>query len=143
MAKKNLRFTEVEVSRNFPTGISTHVDWEPRTNVVETEDGKLWIIEVELPGVDKNDISICIEESSHLVVRGIKHKPRIENCSSVTYFLFEREFGTFYKRVNIDPQVDEAHIHSSMENGVLTIRIPRKKEEPAADKPESGERIKR
>ena len=59
MGKKNLNYFEVEISKNFPSGISTHVDWEPSTNIIEV--GNLIIIEVELPGVKKDDISIVLQ----------------------------------------------------------------------------------
>ncbi len=129
MAKKKLSYPGIEIGNNFPTGISTHVDWEPRTNVIETGDGDMWIIEVELPGVNKDDISILLEESNLLIIRGIKRQPRSCDNNNLTYFLFEREFGSFYKRIVIPFHVDEANIKSSMENGVLTIDIPRKKAE--------------
>jgi HSP20 family protein len=127
MAKKNLKYTEIDGGKNFPTGISTHVDWEPRTNIVEPQEGDMWIIEVELPGVIKEDISIILEDSNNMVIRGIKKQPRSGDCNSVSYFLFGREFGSFYKRIEIPFQVDDTKIQTSMENGVLIIKLPRKK----------------
>jgi len=131
MAKRNYILTQVENGGNFSSGISTHVDWEPRSNIIEAGDGELLIIEVELPGVNKEDVSIFLEEANYLVIRGIKRQPRL-NASDVkraTYYLFEREFGSFYKRIFIDFPLDASRIKSTMENGVLTVKIPRKKAE--------------
>ncbi len=124
MAKKNYSFFEIEISKNFSTGISTKVDWEPSTNIIEAEEEL--IIEVELPGVNKEDVSIVLQRNQELVIRGIKLQPRI-NKPQVTYYLFEREFGHFYKKIIIDCPLDNTNIKSIMENGVLIIKIPKRK----------------
>lgn len=124
MAKKNYSLFEIEISKNFSTGISTKVDWEPSTNIIEAEEEL--IIEVELPGVNKEDVSIVLQRNQELVIRGIKLQPRI-NMPQVTYYLFEREFGHFYKKIIIDFPLDNTNIKSIMENGVLIIKIPKRK----------------
>lgn len=123
MAKKNYPFFEIEISKNFPSGISTHIDWKPNTNIVETQDSL--IIEMELPGVDKNDVSITLLNNQELILKGVKKQPRLDQ-DLVTYYLFEREFGTFYKKIVIDFPLDTSKIKSHMENGVLSIEISKK-----------------
>lgn len=124
MAKKQLPFFEVEIGKNFSSGISTQVDWEPRTNIIETE--QHLIIEVELPGVEKEDVSIILHGSRELVIKGFKKQPRPSD-SQMTFYLFEREFGSFYKKIMIDFPLDSSHITSTMENGVLVVQIPKKR----------------
>ena len=123
MAKKNYPFFEIEISKNFPSGISTHIDWKPNTNIVETQDSL--IIEMELPGVDKNDVSITLLNNQELIFKGVKKQARLDQ-DLVTYYLFEREFGTFYKKIVIDFPLDTSKIKSHMENGVLYIEISKK-----------------
>jgi len=129
MAKTNYPFSEIEIGHNFSSGISTHVDWEPRTNIIEA--GDLLVVEVELPGVNKEDVSIVLQDNNELVIRGTKPQPRLNESpkQKVTYYLFEREFGSFYKKIVIDFPMDAANIKSVMEEGVLTVKIPRKKAE--------------
>ena len=105
------------------------MDWEPRTNIIEI--GELLVIEVELPGVKKDDVSIQLEEDSVLIIRGSKQQPRTnpEPKEKINYFLFEREFGSFYKRIVIDFPLDSSKIESKMNNGVLTVNIPKRKPE--------------
>ena len=123
MAKKHYPFFEIEISKNFPSGISTHIDWKPNTNIVETQDSL--IIEMELPGVDKNDVAITLLNNQELIFKGIKKQSRPDQ-GQVTYYLFEREFGAFYKKIVIDFPLDTSKITSHMENGVLTIEISKK-----------------
>jgi HSP20 family protein len=134
MAKKNFVFTQNEAGGNFSSGISTYVDWEPRSNIIEVGEGEMLIIEVELPGVNKEDVNILLEEANYLIIRGLKRQPRLNDSDvkRATYYLFEREFGSFYKRIFIDFPLDASRIKSTMENGVLTVRIPRKKSEKIA-----------
>jgi HSP20 family protein len=123
VAKKNYPFFEIEISKNFPSGISTHIDWKPDTNILETQDSL--IIEMELPGVDKDDVSITLLNNQELIVKGVKKQPRLDQ-NLVTYYLFEREFGTFYKKIVIDFPLDTGKIKSRMENGILYIEISKK-----------------
>lgn len=120
MAKKNYPFFEVEIGKNYPSGISTHIDWKPSTNIVETRDAL--VIEMELPGVAKSDVSITLLNNQELIVKGLKKQPRLEQ-EPVTYYLFEREFGTFFKKIVIDFPLDTTTVKSNMENGVLTIEV--------------------
>jgi len=120
VAKKNYPFFEVEIGKNYPSGISTHIDWKPSTNIVETRDAL--VIEMELPGVDKSDVSITLLNNQELIVKGLKKQPRLEQ-EPVTYYLFEREFGTFFKKIVIDFPLDTTTVKSNMENGVLTIEV--------------------
>lgn len=121
MAKKNFSLLEVEVSKNFPTGISTNVDWEPRTNIIEAE--KSLIIEIELPGVEKEDVSIVLQSDREFIIKGQKKQPGSRKNDNVTYHLFEREFGSFYKKIIIDLPLDTKNIQSVMENGVLFLKV--------------------
>jgi len=124
MGKKNYPVFEVEISKNFSSGISTQVDWEPSTNIIEC--GERLVVEMELPGVNKQDVSILLQDNRELIIRGVKNKPPL-NEPRVTYYLFEREYGQFFKRIVIDFALDSDRISSSMENGVLTVEIPKKK----------------
>ncbi len=129
MAKKQYPFFEIEISKNYPSGISTHIDWKPNTNIVETRDAV--VIEMELPGVAKNDVAITLLNNQELIVKGLKKQPRLEQ-EPVTYYLFEREFGTFYKKIVIDFPLDTTRIRSQMENGVLTIEVSKRSESKIA-----------
>ena len=127
MAKKSFLFPKSGIDDDFSSRISTYVDWEPSTNIIEV--GDTVVIEVELPGVNKEDVSMVLENDNLLILRGLKRQPRLNESKPVTHHLFEREFGSFYKRVVVDFPLDVTNISSVMKNGVLTVKIPRKKTE--------------
>ena len=128
MAKKKFLFTKGEISVDIPSRINTQVDWEPPTNIIDA--GETAIIEVELPGVEKEDVSIVLENDNTVIIRGVKPQPRVNEASRITYQMFEREFGSFSRRIVIDFPLDASKINSVMKNGVLTVKIPRKKNGP-------------
>lgn len=127
MAKKSFMLPKNGIEDDFSSRISTYVDWEPRTNIIEA--GEIIIVEVELPGVNKEDVSMVLENDNLLILRGVKRQPRVSEAIRATYHLFEREFGSFYKRILLDSPLDSSSISSIMENGVLIINIPKKKPE--------------
>ncbi len=123
MGKKNYPFFDLNEEIGFPTGISTSKDWEPSTNIFETD--KSIVIEVELAGVIIEDISITLEDGKELIVKGTKKQSWLQQ-TGIKYYLFERKFGDFFKRIHIDVPIDTESIRSVMENGVLIIEVFKK-----------------
>ena len=92
--------------------------WIPAVDIEETDDA--WIVEAELPGVDKKDVDIQMNDSE-LVVRGeIKERERAGILRRRT-----RRVGEFEFRVNLPGQTDAEQIDAKLDGGVLAIRIPK------------------
>ena len=123
MGKKNYPFFNFNEEAGFPAGISTSKDWEPNTNIYETE--KSIVIEMELSGVLIEDISVTLEDGNQLIVKGVKKQSRLQEAG-IRFYLFERKFGDFYKSIHLDVPIDTDNIKSLMENGVLIIEILKK-----------------
>ena len=95
--------------------------WIPAVDIEETDDA--WIVEAELPGVDKKDVDIQMNESE-LVVRGeIKERERAGILRRRT-----RRVGEFEFRVTLPGQTDAEQIDAKLDGGVLAIRIPKPQE---------------
>lgn len=123
MGKKNYPFFDLNEEIGFPTGISTSKDWEPSANIFETD--KSIVIEMELAGVIIDDIAITLEDGKELIVKGLKKQSWLQE-TGIKYYLFERKFGDFFKRIHIDVPIDTENIRSVMENGVLIIEVFKK-----------------
>jgi HSP20 family protein len=95
--------------------------WIPAVDIEETDDA--WIVEAELPGVDKKDVDIQMNDSE-LVVRGeIKERERAGILRRRT-----RRVGEFEFRVNLPGQTNAEQIDAKLDDGVLAIRIPKPQE---------------
>ena len=90
----------------------------PLADVEETDDA--YIIDLDLPGVNKDDINIEVS-GRRLVVSGErKEKERTGLLRRQT-----RTVGRFRYEVMLPDQVDEEGIDASLNDGVLHLRLPK------------------
>ncbi len=80
------------------------------------------IIEVEMPGVKKEDIEVYMH-GDHLTVKALKYE--CFDDSKLNYVCMERVFGRLYRSVEIPCTVDTSKIKADYKEGVLTITLPR------------------
>ncbi len=107
------------------------------TPVVEArEDEKGLYIEVDLPGVNPDDVSVELDEGILTIKAERKMEKDIEEAGKegVKYHIMERAYGTFMRRFTLPFEADEDKIEANFENGVLKIFIPRKEEEKKTKK---------
>lgn len=97
----------------------------PTIDVFENADNVF--IEAELPGIDKNRVSISITEDE-LVIEGEKTDDRVES-ERVNYICIERSFGKFRRGIEIPEAADTSRITAKYREGVLLISIPKVKEQ--------------
>ena len=79
------------------------------------------VLTLDLPGVTAEDLTIEVQ-GNELVVRGERQRPPVEG---VAYAYAQRPFGAFEHRVQIPKGVDPAAITASMDNGVLSLIVPK------------------
>ena len=104
-------------------GSWTGTDLSPRVD--ETEDEKAYRIEVELPGMDQNDVDVSYSDGL-LTISGEKKQEKEEKEKD--YYRRERSYGAFRRVLPIPVAVDEAKIQASFKKGVLSIELPKTKE---------------
>ncbi len=94
-----------------------------RTDVKELEDK--FLLEAELPGFRKEEINVEVHDGK-LTISAERSK---ESCETEGAFIHkERTSGTFVRSFDIS-LVDEAGIKASYADGILTLILPKKKEE--------------
>jgi HSP20 family protein len=97
--------------------------WSPAVDIYET-DGEI-IVQAELPGMDRKDISINLENNV-LTIRGdrqFKKETKEDN-----YHRIERSYGGFSRSFSIPTTVDEEKIRADYKDGVLKIVLPKKEQ---------------
>ena len=90
--------------------------------VDETEDDKAYHVEVELPGLDQQDVEVSYSDGV-LTISGEKKQEHEE--SDKNYYRSERSFGAFRRVLPLPGGVDESKIKASFKQGLLHIELPK------------------
>jgi HSP20 family protein len=90
----------------------------PVSSVIE--DGDAYILSAEMPGVNKEGLEISIE-NNELTIIGRRSLPEIEGT------LVHRESRTenFRRAFELDPSIDTAKISARIDQGILTLTLPK------------------
>jgi HSP20 family protein len=98
--------------------------WRPMVDIFETDSGVALLM--DLPGVDKNDLSVEIKEN----VLTIKGQRAIETAvTEDRYYRRERSCGAFQRSFAMRAMVAPDAINATFKNGVLKIELPRPEQE--------------
>ncbi len=95
--------------------------WVPPVDIEETEDE--WILESELPGVDRKDINVEVRDSEVMISGDIKARERKGILRRRT-----RKTGEFEFRVTLPGPTNPDAITADVKDGVLAVRIPKPEE---------------
>ena len=103
------RNTKQQRSEQFVTPVSSVI-----------EDGDAYILSAEMPGVNKEGLEISIE-NNELTIIGRRALPEIEGT------LVHRESRTenFRRAFELDPSIDTAKISARIDQGILTLTLPK------------------
>lgn len=86
------------------------------------EDEKNYIIEMDMPGVKKEDLEVGIKENILSIYAERKKEDKTENKESVVVSKYEQSFNISAKGIDVD------NIQANLDNGVLKITLPKKGE---------------
>ena len=117
-----------EMNRNVKQQVE---QFSPRVDIAETENAIS--LHVEIPGVQKDDVKISINEDRILSIRG--EKKQSETIEGQQFVRVESHFGTFTRSFTLSDSIEINGIQAEFNNGILQITLP--KVEP--EKPKSIE----
>ena len=90
----------------------------PPANIFETKDG--YTLETEMPGVGKNGLEITVENSQLTLVG------KRSDTAMPGEVVWRESRDLDYKRAfDLDPSIDTAKIIAKIENGVVTLTLPK------------------
>lgn len=95
-------------------------DWAPAVDI--TEDSDAYIIKAELPGVERNDVRVQVNDGV-LTLQGERHAEKEEKDKKV--HRVERFYGNFARSFTLPDNVDEEQIQADYKDGMLTLRLPK------------------
>jgi HSP20 family protein len=102
----------------------------PNIDIAETD--KAIEVSAEMPGLERKDIDISIEDDT-LTIRGEKKIEEDQKDKNVQHS--ERSYGVFMRVLQLPPGVEPSSVEATMSNGVLKITIPK----PAKPEPKKIE----
>lgn len=95
----------------------------PAVDIYEGE--KEITLKAELPGIDKKDVHVDINDSV-ITLRG-ERKIEKENKKE-NYHRVERSYGIFNRSFTLPTTVDPGKVKANYKDGVLSVTLPRKEE---------------
>ena len=116
------------MEQTFPTfkeetGVSFNKGAYPKVNVYEYDD-KIGIV-AEIPGLDKKNVSVEVEEDV-LIISGDKHGFDSDGGKCITR---ELKQSAFTRSFNLGEYLDGKNVSAKFKDGMLSISIPKKEPE--------------
>jgi len=102
----------------LPSLVTAMAAWSPPVDIEEHDDA--YVVEAELPGIDRKAVNIELVGNELTITGEIKERERKGVLRRRT-----RKVGRFDFRVALPEQVDPDGIEAKLDEGVLTVRIPK------------------
>jgi hypothetical protein len=99
----------------------------PAINVIESEND--YKIELAAPGMTKKDFNVHIDEDNNLVIAMEKKEQKKEEKKNSRYVRREFSYSKFQQTMILPNDVEKDKITAQVEDGVLTVDIPKRNEE--------------
>jgi HSP20 family protein len=97
--------------------------WNPSVDISETKDNV--IIKAEMPGLNKEDVKISMQDNM-LTLTGEKKQEKEEK--ETNYHRIERSYGAFSRSFSIPTSVKSDKIRATYKDGILSITLPKTEE---------------
>lgn len=97
--------------------------WTPAVDIAEQENE--FIVKMELPGVNKDEVKISLE-SNILTIKGEKKQEKEEKSKNL--HRVERSYGSFQRSFTLPTSVKSEKIDAMFKDGVLSISLPKAEE---------------
>jgi HSP20 family protein len=98
--------------------------WVPAIDVYETAEKDV-VVKVDLPDVKREDIKVTFENN----VLSIEGERKFDSdATREQYHRLERGYGAFRRSFSLPATVDAARVEAAYQDGVLTVKLPRREE---------------
>ncbi|HYB21976.1 MAG TPA: Hsp20/alpha crystallin family protein [Thermodesulfobacteriota bacterium] len=97
--------------------------WIPAVDIYETKESI--VLNVELPGVTKEDISLEVKDST-LTIKGEKKLEK--NVKEENFHRMERTYGSFTRAFTLPSTVQQDKVKAKFRDGILEIMLPKAEE---------------
>jgi HSP20 family protein len=97
--------------------------WTPAVDIYENNDSV--VVKAELPGVEKDQISVEVKDGI-LTMRGERKLEK--EVKEESYHRIERSYGTFQRSFSLPVSVNQDKVTARFQDGVLEVKLPKKEQ---------------
>ena len=99
------------------------IGFGPAVDISESD--KEYKVEVELPGLDKKNLNVTVD-NGRLHISGERQEEQKDEKEN--YLRLERSYGSFSRTLQLPATIDEDKAEADYKDGVLTVRLPKNAE---------------
>ena len=103
----------------FPFSRGLRRGYRPQVDVFRSEEPPLLTVQIELAGVDPDDVQLVASPQA-LLIAGERRRPK--DCGH--YQQMEMDYGPFQRQITLDEDIDPEDAVATYERGILTVRLP-------------------
>ncbi|KAH0737569.1 hypothetical protein KY290_036274 [Solanum tuberosum] len=105
-------------AREVSAFANAKIDWK--------ETPEAHVFKVDVPGIKKEEVKVEVEEGRILQISGERSREQEEKNDQ--WHRMERSSGKFIRRFRLPENTKTGEIKAAMENGVLTVTVPKEEE---------------
>ncbi|KAL2248852.1 17.3 kDa class I heat shock protein-like [Sesamum indicum] len=109
--------------RDWPVSSSDETSQLAATRIDWKETPEAHVFKADVPGLKKEEVKVEVEEGNVLQISGERTREKEEKND--TWHRVERSSGKFLRRFRLPENAKMDQIKASMENGVLTVTVPK------------------
>ena len=103
----------------FPFSRGLRRGYRPQVDVFRSEEPPLLTVQIELAGVDPDDVKLVASPQA-LLIAGERRRPK--DCGH--YQQMEMDYGPFQRQITLAEDIDPENAVATYERGILTVRLP-------------------
>ena len=127
-----LRYTFLHPHFANPLNVKKNSIWRPAVEIKQND--KDYKIKVQLPGVNKDDIDIELDNDFMTITAEIEEEKEqnAEDEKNAVYHTCEFRYGKYQRTISFDEPIKASDAQAEYRNGVLKISIPKVNTEHSA-----------
>ncbi|KAM6550841.1 hypothetical protein CsatB_000649 [Cannabis sativa] len=112
---KDFPLSVSNISKETSAMVNARVDWK--------ETPEAHVFKADVPGLKKEEVKVEVEEGRVLQISGERNVEKEDKND--TWHRVERSSGKFFRRFRLPENAKVDQVKAAMENGVLTVTVPK------------------